>query len=262
MNDDPVDNPIIELCADGSVKPKGGECLSLAELWEEEICFDDGTFEENDCVLSIWNSLKHSDIAYGLLSGFLGESPKAKICFRIANLDDVYDEDVNGNATPTYLGNELYNVTIRLNSQRLDRSMLSIARTLIHEMIHAELFRLLDEAGYLHEYEMFAGSTNSLALIWAFLQDNDYLQHEIMAQNYVDLMANALSELNPFLSSAGFISYCNQNSDWDWNSFYTHLAYSGLQETDTYSDFYNTPEKLLERNFYLQTGQMETNDCN
>ncbi|PTB90950.1 hypothetical protein C9994_16420, partial [Marivirga lumbricoides] len=201
-------------CGEDMILDDEGNCTTVADLWENDICFDDGTFKENECVLSIWNSLIHSNSAFGMLDGFLGENPQVKICFRIANLDDTSDNDINGNATPTYFRNKLNNVTIRLNSQRLDRSMLSIARTLLHEMIHAELFRLLDEAGYRYEYEMFAGSTQSLALIWAFLQDNDYLQHEIMAQNYIDLMTDALSELNPFLSSTGFINYCNQNPEW------------------------------------------------
>ncbi len=157
---------------------------------------------------------------------------------------------------------EFNHIVIRLNSQTLDRSMLRIARTLLHEMIHAELYRVINEAGYRNQLEAYIANTGNLIIAaWAFLQGNSFFQHEEMAKDYIDEISEGLRQLHPFLSSQAFINYNNNNLNWSWDSYFTHLAYAGLSETQAYNNFYNTIEKRTDRNNYLLTETMETNDC-
>ncbi|MEM0942187.1 MAG: hypothetical protein AAGI25_20715, partial [Bacteroidota bacterium] len=90
--------------------------------------------------------MKDKNVGYETLKRFLGDKPTADLCLDIKNIGDANGEAVRS-------GNS---VTINLNSSKLNRSKLSIARTLLHEMIHAELMSMVIEAGRYEDLQSFA----------------------------------------------------------------------------------------------------------
>lgn len=220
----------------------------LANLWEIEIC-EKENFTNNTCVKEIWDEMNKGNVGYQAVSKFSGESPVAKLCLDIKSLPTT----VNGN---TGVSGSVSNatVTINVNSQNLYRSKLGIARTLIHELFHAELTALVIQAGWypeLEEYSKNYTGSDPFAAVWKYFKDYGRYkpgvrpgwQHEYMADKYVDAISKGLKGLAPNLLSSRFIDYIDDNQmntlggdpiDWEWDSLYEAMAWGGLKETDEY----------------------------
>ncbi|MEM6737568.1 MAG: hypothetical protein AAF620_16015 [Bacteroidota bacterium] len=208
----------------------------LADAWEEEICLKEN-FSNNNCVNGIWNIMKDNNVGYETLTNFLGDNPKADLCLNIKDLES----SVNGNTDPTISGE----ITINLNSRKLNRSKLSIARTLLHEMIHAELFSYVIEAGGYDNFQNYALNYNDEFLaLWNYIdeyhQDGPW-QHEYMADNYVTYIANGLQQLESFFISQSFKNAANSGyyfdvlgEEWNWDNFYEYMAWEGLHLTEQF----------------------------
>ncbi len=121
-----------------------------------------------------------------------------------------------------------YLITIAINSNKLNRPNLSIARTIIHETIHAEMFRkilsILDNGGDLK------GLTRSQWI--SKLSNGDYpgifdyysrygkeMQHQQMAAHYISTISSLLKEFQPGLSQ----------------NIYDALAWTGLKNTTAWN---------------------------
>lgn len=219
-----------------------------AEIWELGICEMDA-FKNNACVQDVWTKMKENNVAYNSLSAFLGDKPIAELCFNIKNLNN---DSINGNAhlTGTY-SNAL--VTISLNSTQLNRPKLSIARTIIHESIHAELYAKVVQAGGTSNFENYVSNNpgkSEFELLWYFIKENidsdANWQHEYMADYYIGAISSALKELKDDLLSPSFQNYVDGSVfyvpgdtpgappvaiNWDWDDFYEALAWEGLTKT-------------------------------
>jgi hypothetical protein len=134
---------------------------------------------------------------------FDGEFPVSHLKFKeSSNLPS----NVNAETSPP----SNFLMTITLNSNNLNRPNLSIARTMIHEVIHAEMFRkilsIIDNGGDLN------GLTKSQ---WTSkLSNGDYpgifdyysrygvngMQHQQMASHYISTISNYLKDFQPGLS--------------------------------------------------------------
>jgi len=244
--------------------------LEEAKLWEQEIC-KKTNFASNDCVSGIWEVMKQHDVGFETLKRFLGSKPLAELCLDIKNIGDA-----NGNAARS--GNS---VTINLNSTKLNRSKLSIVRTLLHEMIHAELISMIIEVGRYDDLQAYAQNYQGeepFKIIWQYYDEHKtYLenvrpgwQHEYMADNYIDYIAQGLKELHPFLSSQGFINYRtgsfvgNSQDIWSWDDFFIAMAWEGLEKTTTYQSEVVDKDLREIYDFYVSTAKQEssTNKCN
>lgn len=251
-----------------------------ADLWEAGICEKD-SFVNNVCVQEIWNKMKDNNVAYNSLSAFLGDDPIAELCFDIKDLND---NTVNGRAELTgSTSNAL--VTISLNSTQLNRSKLAIARTIIHESIHAELYAMVVEAGgsTVSSFEAYVQNNpdkTEFQLVWSYIEDNLVAnsgnaswQHEYMADYYIDAMSAGLSALSDDLLSptfkrnlTGSVFYLPGEQlaiNWDWDDFYGALAWDGLRNTNAWNDSTDYfRDKAL---FYIQQlNDLETSayECN
>ena len=91
-------------------------------------------------------------------------------------------------------------IEITFNQDRINRSALEVARTIVHEMIHAEMFRALNTQGLadsdLSFKETFEEYTRQ------FFGDED-IHHSYMADYWVDKMADMLELIHPQLGYLG-----------------------------------------------------------
>lgn len=257
------------------IRENGGEgTLSVADKWELDVCIKDA-FKNNSCLLDVWNKLKASNAGYEVLAGFLKSNPESALCLDVKDLGST----VNGNTVTTgTLSNA--SITINLNSQKLNRSKLSVARTILHEMIHAELKRMVIEAGYYNHLEQFAANyqgDDPFMMIWEYYNTygnyvsgvNPGWQHEYMADYYIEFIASGLAELHPLLSSQAFINHGNDTSDvlgdpFSWNDMFYYMAWVGLQETEQFqTDIVNKGKQEIYGE-YLRIADQEslTNKCN
>lgn len=212
----------------------------IKSLWEEDICTTE-EFDSNDCVKEIWNTMKESDVGYETIKNYIGEHPTAELCLNIKDLGG----DVNGNTSTTGTYSDPV-ITINLNSQNLERSKLSIARTLLHEMIHAELYGMVIEArGYDNFHNYSQNYNNDFLAVWNYIEEfsiNGW-QHEYMADYYIRYISTGLQKLEKYYVSESFKRAANDgyfhfaiNEDWNWNSFYTYVAWEGLHETEQFQN--------------------------
>jgi len=156
-------------------------------------------------------------------------------------------------------------VTISLDLEHVNSSQtptLFIARTIIHEAIHANL--------YLALYNLNNGNTinlpdiNDFSAIYEQYRLQRGWQHEFMANHYISLMAEALQEAHPSLNDQAFI-----NSLYDYemslNDFYTCISYTGLSETEGLTIFLNDPTNAQNYSISYEAAKVnstKTPNCN
>ena len=195
--------------------------------------------------MKIWNAISASDAGHELLSGFLKANPEAEICF---DFKDLGEGTIRGNAG--YPIDGIITININSNSESMGRPQLEVARTILHEMIHAELIRMIVEAGGYDDLQQFASTyegDDPFMMIWNFYEqygtfsddpNNTGWQHEYMANYYIGFIADALTVLGPDLLSPQFQSYVSivtpADLPWSWDDFYSYVAWGGLQKTEQF----------------------------
>ncbi|MBF0694655.1 MAG: hypothetical protein IR153_06320 [Flavobacterium sp.] len=186
------------------------------------------SFIDNPCLEGVYNKLGEAITFQNYIKAFDGDFSVAHLKLESSmSLPD----SINAETSPPVD----YLITITFNGNNLDRPELSVARTFVHELIHAEVFRkLLSVAG-----------TSSITLTAAQLvelKDNypglyDYYmryewniqpgeeitsaQHQMMAQHYRDVIINMLKEFDN-----------NSQSD----EVYEALAWQGLMNTTAWNN--------------------------
>ncbi len=123
-------------------------------------------------------------------------------------------------------------IEITFNQDRINRSALEVARTIVHEMIHAEMFRALNTQGLadsdLSFKETFEEYTRQ------FFGDED-IHHSYMADYWVDKMADMLELIHPQLGKSSFENYMNYSEGYPNGvpkDFYKAIAWEGLMDED------------------------------
>ena len=220
-----------------------------ADDWEQDIC-ESESFIGNDCVQGIWEIMKQNNVAFNNLGSFLGERPIAELCLDIQNLNDP-TRDVQANGNTALSGSTIKaKVTITLNSQSLNRSKLGIARTILHETVHAELYAMIVEANGKDALEAYIAQNpqkERFQLIWEYINEFPPTtsaagwQHEFMADYYLTSMVESMRELSSDLVSDSYKNYIAVDSivyplngdafPWNWNDFYIALSWVGLKKT-------------------------------
>ncbi len=155
----------------------------------------------------------------------------------------------------------MFNTNSQLNNSVQNISTILVGFSFIHELVHAEIYRILLEASdypfipkknteewerlldklYSNFYEYFDIYTRL-----SFETDSPTnVQHELMAQSYVKMMANALAQFDK-----------NQHTQ----EFYQNIAWTGLQRTKAYDKL----SDVQKQQFYnsLKQAKNESKDCN
>ena len=205
-----------------------GECVRNIDSNDDDQIFNELTGKA-DCV---YKKLESTSTGFkNAIKKFDGEFPVSHLKLEEStNLSS----NVNAETSPP----ASYLITITLNSNNLNRPNLSIARTIIHEVIHAEMFRkilsIIDNGGDLN------GLTRSQ---WTNkLSNGDYpgifdyysrygvngMQHQQMASHYISTISNYLKSFQPGLSQ----------------DVYDSMAWTGLKNTTAWNSL--SPSKKTE----------------
>ncbi|TDQ23732.1 hypothetical protein [Tenacibaculum caenipelagi] len=208
-----------------------GPDLSLNNHPEEIII--DSTFKSTkaECIL---NKLQKMSTTFkSMIQKFDGEFPVSHLKYSV---DDSLPDNVNA---ITDNGSE-YTIEIKLNGNNLSqRTVLGLARTLIHETIHAEMYRKLRSVNYNVSINDFPG-------IYDYYRRHKNWQHEQMAAHYVETIVDMLKEFDN-----------SQNS----NTLYIDLAWEGLQNTVAWNNLSSSEKDRIINSVknYKSTG---TKTCN
>jgi hypothetical protein len=172
---------------------------------------------------------------------------------RFSTTNLIYDastfisSNTHANTTPPINNN----IKITFNTNALNRPILDIARTFIHETIHAEIFRkLLSLAPNNGQIDVQLLNTMLTQHNYPGLYDyyNRFgingMQHEQMAAHYREIIVNFLKEVEPSLSEEQ----------------YKAMAWVGLQDTTTW-DTLSDSEKLNIENTYLNWYNNANQNC-
>lgn len=187
-----------------------------------EVDFDDKIINElSKRTKCIFKKLLNSSTGFkGMIQKFDGDFPVSHLKLFLRN-----DLPLSSNARTSPPKN--YVINVGLNPNKFNRPNLSIARTIIHEVIHAEMFRKMISL---------ANNNGSIDknLIRSMLANSDYpgmfdyfsrfgvnnFQHNLMGEHYITTMKDVLKEFQPGLPE----------------DIYTALAWTGLKNTVSWNN--------------------------
>ena len=181
----------------------------------------------------IYDKLKSSSTGFkNAIKQFDGEFPVAHLKYKNSS---TLPSTVNAQTSPP----SNFLITIQINENNLNRPNLSIARTIIHETIHAEMFRMilsiLDNGGDLDGLtraewlnKLSSGDYPGIYDYYVRFGVND-MQHEQMSAHYRNIIQNMLAEFQPGLSQ----------------NIYEALAWVGLKGTETWNALSNTEKTTI-----------------
>jgi len=188
----------------------------------------DNDFLNNDCLNGVYDNLGGASTYNSYLTNFDGEFPVAHLKFATSTS---LPENTNAVTSPP----QNYVITITFNTDNLNRPSLDVARTFIHEMIHAEIFRkLLSELQHPSlqglTYTALEQMSDDFPGIYDYYirwKNNipvginiTNVQHQMMAQHYRDIIEQTLREYD-------------NNSQTD--ETYKALAWIGLMGEGTFN---------------------------
>jgi len=169
-----------------------------------------------------------------LLENFRGES---EFDIQIESKDDLYGPDgklVNGLTFEP--SNNIINIQISTNAAA-SRPALSVVRTILHEYIHADMYRKLRTEDQAHTNDVL----NFKDTYEKFENGNfqNGAQHETMAELYIDEMTKSLKEIhkNAFMGDYNYLT--NNGASPLPDNFYEALAWNGLTEEGKVVEAYN-----------------------
>lgn len=209
-----------------------------------EIDFDDQVINSLEGkTLCIYNKLNSSSTGFkNAIKKFDGEFPVSHL--KLEN-SSTLPSNYNAKTIPP----SDFVITIQINENKLSRPNLSIARTIIHETIHAEMFRkllsILDNGGDLD------GLTRNQWI--QKLANGDYpgifdyysdfgvgnMQHEQMAAHYITTISDQLEEFEPGHSQEVYDSLA-------WTGLIDTVAWNSLSQSEknaivsTINNFHNS----------------------
>lgn len=80
-----------------------------------------------------------------------------------------------------------------------------------------------------------------------------------MADRYINLISQSLQDLHPFLGDQGFINDRTNNfPGWNWNDFYTEIAWLGLYDTSEGVEHIQDPNYLINSNLYINDVKVDS----
>ncbi|MDQ7918447.1 hypothetical protein RBU60_12785 [Mesonia sp. MT50] len=190
----------------------------INELVGKEKCLDEHLKESGN------------NFVQDLLANFEGDDSEFGI--NIKSKDQVFYTDENGNTlevsgktkfTPT---NNIIEIEIS-TSKANNRWALQVVRTLLHEYIHADIFRKLYSENEIIELTNFKNTYNGF-------EDNNFepsQDHETMAALYINSLKEALKSYHMTVMTGDY-NYLSNNGQLDLNSFYNAIAWQGLKNQD------------------------------
>jgi hypothetical protein len=202
----------------------------------------DESFKENECLMDVYEAMGKAPTFDGYLQAFDSDASVANLKFSGSN---TLSDTINAQTNPPISNNQ---IEIEFNLNNLDRPSLDVARTLIHEMIHATMFRWLLESAETGALSPENGMTQTQLINYIDNLKNDFpglydyyydrrlpdWSHEQMAAHFIGIIKNALQEYDP-----------SQTEE-----TYEALAWAGLKNTISWNNLLQS-----ERDNYDQVRQ-------
>lgn len=220
-----------------------GNCIEPDKIITDELTGKEG------CINGLLDETGNFYVK-NIFKKFEGES---EFDIKIESKVRVYKEngdEVNGVTKPPI--NNV--ITIQINSfQMSSNKALQVARTILHEYIHADMFRKLNtkyptsgDLDFRTTYESFKSGNFKAST-----------QHETMADLYVGEMTNALKNFHKYALVSDYNYLTNNGANPLPDSFYEALAWQGLKQHDVkaYTDLSDSKKEELQNNleFHLPT---------
>jgi len=197
----------------------------FADLWERQNVTLSDAFKSNPCLKNVWENLQDSHALYSMLSVFINNSFDLNINL---NFDIAYRACNNVTYNACTDPGSSSEISIILKQSYVDRaSPESIARTILHEAIHAHLIyylRIIENVESV-DWGDFPG-------LWYYMEKNNYYlgraSHEQMAAYYLEVIQFGLQE---FDRSRGISPR---------STFYRAMSWAGLHGQPGYNSDYDS----------------------
>lgn len=182
--------------------------------------------KKNARINCIYNKAKTSPNFKQYLQNFDGRFSTAHL---LLDLKPLQNSNANAQTSPP----NGYWITITINSNNLDRPSLDIARTFMHEMIHAEMFRILlslapTSNGQIDVNELINMLNNqNYPGIYDYFRrfGMNNMQHEQMAAHYRGILKNFLKQIDSSITDS-------QAESMAWVGLQGTVAWSNLGITN------------------------------
>ncbi|URM35221.1 hypothetical protein [Flavobacterium anhuiense] len=204
----------------------------------------DPSFSNNPCLVSVFTKLGGSPTFQTFLKRFDGDLSVANL--KLAAGSDGLDAIYSQTTSPVHS-----EISIIFNDTKLNRPFLDIAKSFMHEIIHAEIYRqLLDLAktnGAIDEKEIkrLAVLPNKNELLEYYGYYKRGIQHELMAEKYRETIISFLREVDGSLTQKQ----------------YEAIAWQGLQGTTAWKKM--TANEIADiQNTYDMWENATPNYCN
>jgi len=153
-------------------------------------------------------------------------------------------------------------IEITLNSNLMGRSALEVARTILREMIHAEIYGAIKTNSPTTEDLSFRDTFEEYTKRYS---GNNAIHHNLMADKFVKYMADVLQQIHPQLGGSAYANFMNYPGGYPNGvprEFYEALAWTGLQYANTLAYQALSPAKKLALDNHLAKAQTGRKSCN
>ncbi|MCG8892746.1 hypothetical protein G1K97_03365 [Tenacibaculum finnmarkense] len=209
--------------------------------------------------LCVYGKLKDNSLLKKTLEKFKGKTPVNLILNQKSNLRE---DDENSNSPlvngKTYYGAS-YNITIILNTeQSKNRPSLAVARTILHEAIHADIYRKIKTNGGLlssnNTWLLNGSRVDFPSLFDAYNENPKNPYHNYMAKYYREALEFGLKE------------YATSIGETHSNQFYEDMAWNGLLDTKAWkqqyiNNTYANKEKVRIKKIIANFRNSGNNEC-
>ncbi len=196
-----------------------GECV------EDDYIFSDSLIGKEKCLNDLLDKNGNTYVQ-NLLKNFRG---KSEFDINIVSKNKVYSQktgdEINASCSPPV--NKL--ITIEISTSRANSNKaLEVARTILHEYIHADMFRKLNTDSTLTSSEdlEFLRTYNS----YEKTTFEPTQQHQTMADLYIISMRDALKHFHKKELSIDYNKYVNYFGEAPSDTFYEAIAWRGLRD--------------------------------
>jgi len=182
---------------------------------------NDEQIKKNKCANAVYQKLKSKGGLFNNLLGNFNKKNIVKLNFDIKSIPS--DKGfVLGYTDQSNVKNGL--LTININSEALASSELGIAKTFVHEMLHAKMYLDLINSGWKGDENLIReiNPSNLPTLLEEYRKNvfkSEVSQHEFISKFYIKKLTNALAQFDELKQD---------------RSVYENLAWTGLERTKTY----------------------------
>ncbi len=140
------------------------------------------------------------------------------------------------------------NIIITLNERKVnDMKSLEVARVILHEIIHAEIYNAVGQKRGSLLVGNFQNNFEEYKRLYP--KDDTQQQHNFMADYIVGKIAKTLQEIHPLLGASEFYNAVGGSSRWPKGinpTFYTAMAWHGLNSTKEWNEMKDEDRKVLQ----------------